>query len=589
MLVFRLQNSVSTALSPLPLAPQVGMCWKVELHTDASAARALSLSMDLHRTCLALSAIVCASPASIALAQRSSPSPPPIDRPCMVELSLRTGDTLTVSIPLPNCGDLRLLSDGPAIMARPGNDGFAIPIALENVGTNPIRTPLEVQVDSVTQVRDGRQIASYFSRGFYEIAIWEGQVMQEPWRVGPSTEPAPPPRKGGAPSSLLPGQRTGRATIRLSVSPNARALRLWIGLRGVPRPGVPDAFFGPQPSRYPLDAAARSLIAAMRFPKLRDSVGLYHDRSQGLLIFRTSFGEPQDCPSGCFYSSALGVSYRGRAGWLTVDTYGDTTPRALAAARMFEATDDDAYLFSLFLGPTEPRFGASDWFIRASLLSNLLHSPVVPRALLQRRIDSLFGQLNQQMANLLLALPTVRRDAGLLTSLSFLPNGGPPYEEVRASALRSLRALAPQLVQNRNTPAWTMFALALSISHVPDSALARAIADHPNARGNPATLTVLAEKHPHLRARAVASVRASPRVRAELGARFAAAPSVPGLRSGREMMLDPEIRGNPDALRLLANLTLSRDTYIVYEAERLLPDTDFLRWAPRYTPIPVTP
>jgi hypothetical protein len=563
------------------------MFWYAERHTDASPATALSFSMDLHRTCLALTAIVCASPASIALAQRRSPSPPRIDRSCMVELSLRSWDTLAVSIPLPNCGDLRLVSDGPAITARRGNDGFSIPIAFENAGTDPIRTPLEVQIDSVTQVRDGRQIASFFSRGFYEIAFWEGQVMQAPWRVGPSTEPAPPRGKGGTPSSLPPGKRSGSATIRLSVSANARTLRLWVGLRGFPRPDVPDVFVASQPARYPLDSAARSLIAAIRFPKLRDSVGLYRDPSHGLLIFSASFGEPQDCPSGCFYSNALGISYRGRAGWLVVNAYGDTVTPVRAAGRMFAANDDDAYLFALFLGPTEPRFGAADAFIHAPFLSNLLHSPVVPRALLQRRIDSLFGHLNQYMATLLFSLPTVRRDAGLLTSLAFLPNGGPPYEEVRAAALRSLRALATQLVQKPNTPAWTLFALALSISHVPDSALAGAIANHPNARRNPATLTVLAEKHPYLRARAVASVRASPRVRAELGARFAAAPSVPGLRSGREMLLDPEIRGNPDALRLLANLTLSRDTYIVYDAERLLPDTDFLRWAPRYTPIPI--
>lgn len=506
----------------------------------------------------------------------------------MIELSLRTEDTLAVSIPLPDCGDLRLVSDGPAILPRPNTGGFTIPIALENVGTRPIRTPLEVQIDSVTQVRDGRQIAYFFSRGFYGIAFWEGQFMQAPWRVGPSTEPAPPPEEGGAPSSLLPGKRTGSATIRISVTPNARTLRLWIGLRGVPRPGVPDPSVARQRSRYPLDSAARSLIVAMRFPKLRDSVGLYRDSSHGLLLFSTSFGEPQDCPSGCFYSSALGISYRGRAGWLVVNAYDDTATPVRAAGRMFETTDDDAYLFSLFLGPTEPRFGAADSFIRPVLLSNLLHSPVVPRALLQRKIDSLFGNLDQYMANLLVQLPTVRSDAGLLTSLAFLPNGG-PYEGVRASALSGLRALAPQLVQNPNTPAWTMFALALSIAQESDSALAGAIADHPNARGNPAMLTVLAEIHPYLRARAVASVRASPRVRAELNARFAAAPSVPGLRSGREMLLDPEIRGNPDALRLLANLTLWRDTYIVYEAERLLPDTDLLRWAPRYTPIPIAP
>jgi hypothetical protein len=507
----------------------------------------------------------------------------------MIELSLRTEDTLAVSIPLPDCGDLRLVSDGPAILPRPRTGGFTIPIALENVGTRPIRTPLEVQIDSVTQVRDGRQIANFFSRGFYEIVFFEGQFLQEPWRVGPSTEPAPPPEEGGAPSSLLPGKRTGSATIRLSVAPNARTLRLWIGFRGVRRSGAPDPFVASQPSRYPLDSAARSLIVAMQFPKLRDSVGLYRDSSHGLLIFSASFGEPQDCPSGCFYSRALGISYRGRAGWLVVEAYDDTATPVRAAGRMFEATNDDAYLFSLFLGPTEPRFGAADWLIQSPFLSNLLHSPVVPRALLQRKIDSLFGHLDQYMANLLIGLPTVRRDAGLLTSLAFLPDGGPPYEGARASALSGLRALGPQLVQNPNTPAWTMFALALSIENGSYPALADAVANHPNARGNPATLTVLAEVHPYLRARAVALVHASPRVRAELNARFLTAWFVPGPRSGREMLLDPEIRGNPDALRLLANLTLERDTYIVYEAERLLPDTDFLRWAPRYTPIPIAP
>ena len=507
----------------------------------------------------------------------------------MFELSLRTEDTVAVSIPLPDCGDLRLVSGGPTIVLRPTSGGFTIPVALENISAHPIRTPLEMQIDSVTQLRNGRQIANFFSRDFYEIAFWKGRSMQSPWRLGPSTEPAPPPEEGGAPSSLLPGIRTGTATIGLSVSPTARTLRFWIGLRGVPRLGVPDPYVARQRLRYSLDSAARSLIAAMRFPELRDSVGLYRDASHQLLIFSASFGEPQDCPAGCIYSSALGISYRGRAGWLVVDAFNDTATSGRTAARMFEPTRGDAYLFSLFLGPTEPQFGAADWLIYGPFLSNLLHSPVVPRALLQRKVDSLFGHLDQYMATLLIRLPTVRRDARLLTSLAFLPNGGPPYDGARSSALSGLRALAPQLVHNPNTPTWTMFALALSIARRPDSALAGAIADHPNARGNPATLAVLAEAHPYLRARAVASVRASPRVRAELAARFAMAPSVPGLRSGRQMLLDPEIRNNPEALRLLANLTTSRDSYIVYEAQRLLPDTTLLRWTPRYTPIYIAP
>ena len=157
----------------------------------------------------------------------------------------------------------------------------------------------------------------------------------------------------------------------------------------------------------------------------------------------------------------------------------------------------------------------------------------------------------------------------------------------RVRAAGASRALAPQLVREPTTSAWTMFALALSIAQELDSTLAYAIAAHPNARDNPATLTILGELVPGLRARAVGSVRnASQRVRDRLETCFVNAPAARGQACGRDVLLDSDIRNNADALRLLANLTRSGDPYVGIEAERLLHDSDFLRWGPRYTPVP---
>ena len=156
-----------------------------------------------------------------------------VDRPCMFELTLRTEDTLAVSSPSPDCGELRLIYEGPRTIVREQFKLFEIAFGLQNIGTRTLSTPIEVEVDSVTQVREGRQIASAFSWGFEEISSRRA-AAGETIALGPSTEPAPPLEEGGTQSRLLPRQRTNTRMLRISVAPKARTLRIWIGFPRAP-------------------------------------------------------------------------------------------------------------------------------------------------------------------------------------------------------------------------------------------------------------------------------------------------------------------------------------------------------------------
>lgn len=188
------------------------------------------------------------------------------------------------------------------------------------------------------------------------------------------------------------------------------------------------------------------------------------------------------------------------------------------------------------------------------------------------------------MARTLVALPAVRRDAELLADLALLPGRG--FDRIRAEAWSALRDLAPAIVRDPATSSWTLFALAQTLRlGSADSVLAVAIAAHPQARNDLATLTVLAEAHAPLRARTVAAVRASPRVRAMLTARFAR-PSNPDNRSpGAWLLDDPEFRGNRDALLVLANMALDRDQDLVWTASRLLPESAKRRHELPHSPV----
>lgn len=68
----------------------------------------------------------------------------------------------------------------------------------------------------------------------------------------------------------------------------------------------------PAPPEVPADVAQ----FASSLPKVRSTTTVFAFPEQGFLLFSAFYGEPQDCPAGCFYAEAWGIKYAGRIGWI---------------------------------------------------------------------------------------------------------------------------------------------------------------------------------------------------------------------------------------------------------------------------------
>ena len=276
------------------------------------------------------------SVAQIATAQRlrSGESASVASSGCvMMQMSLPHLDTFVVAVPSPTCGRVRLVVTGATRLVEPGMGirFFETPIVLENVSNQHVRMPLEMRPDSVTPVSGARQFASPFGGGLIDLPYsWSFDVVKDSGAK---------PRAGSASDALLPGQRSAAYMLQVVPKPFMRTIRVWLDVRFEPRSlarapvarGASPQLIAP----ITIDAAARQLVARSRFPTLRSVTGIYEDRRRHVLIFRAAYGEPHDCPAGCFFSSAIGISYRGLAGWLDLNNYerSDSLPARVEALK----------------------------------------------------------------------------------------------------------------------------------------------------------------------------------------------------------------------------------------------------------------
>jgi hypothetical protein len=68
----------------------------------------------------------------------------------------------------------------------------------------------------------------------------------------------------------------------------------------------------PAPPQVPADVG--QFVSSL--PKLRSTTTVFAFPEHGFLLFSAFYGEPQDCPAGCFYAEAWGIKYAGRIGWI---------------------------------------------------------------------------------------------------------------------------------------------------------------------------------------------------------------------------------------------------------------------------------
>lgn len=92
-----------------------------------------------------------------------------------------------------------------------------------------------------------------------------------------------------------------------------------------------------------LPVEVRSFLRVDPSLKVRAGTLVLDDPKAGLAVFRVQYGEPQDCPSGCFFLTATGVRAGGQTGWVRALGEPPTSAVFVLAAR------DSAYFTAAFL------------------------------------------------------------------------------------------------------------------------------------------------------------------------------------------------------------------------------------------------
>jgi hypothetical protein len=496
----------------------------------------------------------------------------------VLDVQMITPDSMAVQVVQPQCGILRLVLVGSPqrIPMEPGiyqpTRRFELSVALENSGRTSLPVPVRMTVDSAVPIQRGRQLSRFYIRNYVGFEFWDGRRIQQPWEFT-STLPGD--------SLLKPGKRSGIRVLKMNTEPLAQAFRIWFRIQGPgpmpPYAPLPEARRQRIADTLPLGPDVDRFIAAARFPELRSKKGIYRDASRNLLIFGVSYGSPQDCPSGCFYSGAVGLKYGSRIGWLDHDNYDrNDSLKVQIQGSMFPTASLDAYLLSEeFTDSLRAQLGSFSPLVDQVILPLVLHSPNVPRARLLHYTESLYGEVQQWLANLLVGIPKVNEDPDLLTLLANLPEGGPPYASTAAAAGERLRKMAPGLLRDPQLSTRTLFLLVRDVPRYlepreSEPALLPVLIAHPKVRNDPTFLAVLWQFRPELLPQLLASVHAPDSAKKLLNRYLVR--GRPDSTAAWALLRDPATGSNPDILAVLANAETGDSQEIMWAASRRLPE-----------------
>ena len=68
-----------------------------------------------------------------------------------------------------------------------------------------------------------------------------------------------------------------------------------------------------------IDDDIASFVAEEHLPETQQPTIVFRDSIRKVKAFQVKFGPPCDCPSGCVYSTAYGLKFRGRIGWMDLE------------------------------------------------------------------------------------------------------------------------------------------------------------------------------------------------------------------------------------------------------------------------------
>jgi len=328
-----------------------------------------------------------------------------------------------------------------------------------------------------------------------------------------------------------------------------------------------------------VSAAVAKFVRSQRLPKPQAPRLLLAVPDQQLEVFAVSYGEPQDCMVGCFYSWLSGLRFAGKIGWMDCDRSDHS--RFDHPITCFDVDSTDRYLFTADLlarlDHLEEPAQSYSWLARSVFRPMLVRDPDTPVAVLERFARELYAVAPDQfMERLLFENRRVQRSAAILTLLASPPDSlARFYGGARAQAAQLLcDELGDSLARDTTTPASTLLLIA-EMLHRPylRQALVRLLLANPRARHDLAILThlatvgVLEDRYEYLRA------QARPLLLAELdgpGREDLAAILAPrsyAIITGTldRLVFDREVQRNRKAMTVIANLPGSWFTYEAYK------------------------
>ncbi len=328
--------------------------------------------------------------------------------------------------------------------------------------------------------------------------------------------------------------------------------------------------------REPVSAAVMEFVRSQDLPRPQTPQLLLAVPDQQLEIFAVSYGEPQDCMLGCFYSGLSGLRFGSKIGWMDCDR-----ARLDHPVTCFDVDSTDRYLFTVDLlarlDHLEEPAQSYSWLARGVFRPMLVRDPDTPVAALERFAREIYTVAPDPfMEGLLFESRRVQRSAAILTFLANPPDSlARFYGGARAQSGQLLcDELGDSLARDTTTPASTLLLIA-EMLHRPylRQAPVRLLLANPRARHDLAILThlatvgVLEERYEYLReqARPLLLAELDGPGREELAAILA--PRSYAIITGTldRLVFDREVQRNRKAMTVIASLPGSWFTYEAYK------------------------
>ena len=180
-------------------------------------------------------------------------------------------------------------------------------------------------------------------------------------------------------------------------------------------------------------------VRSQNLPRHQSIIELLRIPGQEIVVFYIKYGEPQDCPAGCGFSTAHGLKHFNKIGWTSVEDYDNID---LTALKYYNIDSTDIFLFSEdFFNNLEM---SAPWVYHYSFLIMLARDIDTPHSVLLRIAQGLYSYIHPYLALNLLNNLNVQTNKEILTILANLPVfQGDAYSDARERARQLLNNLKP--------------------------------------------------------------------------------------------------------------------------------------------------